>query len=268
MVVEGKAQNKTAILQSAQWTAAGFGGAVMYLLSGWIAKNSTLPTAFMISAIVPLLGLVATLTLLTEKKLEQGTVSIRRNLSTLWSTLKSRQFISIITFIAFQGFSPTPPLLFYERDVLRFTEDFLGILGAVSWVSLGLGAVIFGVFAPKISRYFLLNLIVGLSAISILALAFIHDEKSAIVVHAFNHLTSTIAVLGVLEIAARACPTGGEGTTYAFLLSISNLAASLGSIAGGRLYDSGISFPVLVFISALFTSLCWFLIPLLKLKNT
>jgi predicted MFS family arabinose efflux permease len=74
-------------------------------------------------------------------------------------------------------------------------------------------------------------------------------------------------MLGVLEITARVCPLGAEGTVYALLLSVQNFTAMCGGIVGGWLYDRGIAFPVLVLIGVLFTSLCWFLIPLLKLEQ-
>lgn len=157
--------------------------------------------------------------------------------------------------------------MLYQRDVLKFAEDFLGILGATWSLTFGLGAVIFEISTPKISHKMLLNLIVGTSIIATLSLAFIVDPKSAILVQAFNGFTYAIALLGSLEIAARVCPIGAAGTAYALLLSVANLATTFAGISGGWLYDRGITFSSLVIISAVFTSLCWFLIPLLKLEH-
>jgi predicted MFS family arabinose efflux permease len=128
-------------------------------------------------------------------------------------------------------------------------------------------AIAFGILAPRISRQLLLNLIIGLSAISTLGLLFMYDERSAILVYLFIGVTGTLAALGVLEIAARGCPTGMEGTTYALLTSIYNLANRPGPILGGYLYNKGVPLSTLVIISALFTALCWFLIPLLRLEE-
>ncbi|MCL1471050.1 MFS transporter [Argonema antarcticum] len=267
MVMEGKARSKTAILQAAQWTALGFGGAIMYYFSGWLAKNATLSSVFLLSAIVPLVGLAATLLLLRENKVELDKVSSEKSIQVLFSVAKSRNFLAIICFIIFMGFSPVPPLLFYERDVLKFTEEFLGILGAVKFLGIGLGALFFGIFARNVSRRLLLNQIIGLSVISTHCLVFMYDRNSAIVVLFLNSFTSMIAVLGVLEISARACPKGVEGTTYALLVSISNFAFAVGAILGGWLYDRGIAFSILVIVSAMFTSLCWFLIPIFKLEK-
>lgn len=265
MVVAGKARRQTAVLQAAQWAAFGFGDAIMYYLSGWIAKHCTLSVAFSLNAIVPFVGLIGTLFLLNERELQIETISAKRSLTTLWATVTSRRFFAILCFIAFLGFSPTPPLFFYRRDVLEFSEDFLGILGAVGSLALGLGAIAFGVVASRIPRQVLLKLVVGLSTISTLSLLWMSDESSAVLVELFRNFTGTIAILGVLEMAANACPVGAEGTTYAVLMSGLNFAASLGAVLGGSLYDGGLSFANLVIISALSTGLCWFLIPLLRL---
>lgn len=267
MVMEGKARGKTAVLQASQWAALGFGGAVMYYLSGWIAKNASLSFAFLVSAVVPLVGLIATLFLLQEKKGKQDSVSFNKTIKALWTATKSRQFLITMGFIIFLGFSPTPPLLFYERDILKFTEDFLGILGAFGFLGVGLGAVLFGILAPKAPRRILLNMIIGLSVISMLSLLFMYDEKSAIVVQIFNSFTNIIAILGIWEISAQACPDGAEGTTYALLVSVSNFTLALGAVVGAWLYDSGIGFSTLVIIGAVFTSFCLFLIPLFKLEQ-
>jgi predicted MFS family arabinose efflux permease len=74
-------------------------------------------------------------------------------------------------------------------------------------------------------------------------------------------------LIGVLEISARACPEGAEGTSFALIASIFNLTLSFGEIFGGWLYDFKISFALLTSISAAFTALCWFLISILKLDK-
>lgn len=239
----------------------------MYYLSGWIAKHCSLSAAFLLSTIAPFLGLVATLLLLHESRVERGTVSMQSSLRRLWNAVRSRYFLVILLFIAFLAFSPTPPLTFYQRDVLHFAEDFLGNLSAIGSLTFGLGAIVFGFVAAKISPRMMLNLVIGMSAIATLSLALIVDPGSAMLVQAFNGFTSAIALLGLFEIAVKVCPIGVEGTSYALLLSASNLAATVGSISGGWLYDVGIPFALLVIISAGFTGLCWFLIPLLKLEQ-
>lgn len=270
MVVQGRILGNTARLQAAQWTALGFGKALLYYVSGWLAQNSNLSTVFLLTAIVPLIGLISA-SLLFRKEKKQKTISIRSSLESLGSALKSQQLLAIIGFIACLEFTLVPPLvnyiIYYYKDVLKFDAQAIGSLGTCEAFANGLGAIVFGIFAFKVSRQLLLNLAIGLTAVSTLGLLFVQDIQSAIVVSVFFGFFAMIAMLGVLEIAARACPIDVEGSIYALLMSVYILAKQPGPILGGYLYDWGVPVSTLVIVSALFTALCWFLIPLLKLNR-
>ena len=54
---------------------------------------------------------------------------------------------------------------------------------------------------------------------------------------------------------------------WVLLMSVYNLAKQPGPIIGGYLYGWGVPPSTLVIISAVFTMLCWFLIPLLRLQD-
>lgn len=271
MVVQGRIFDSTARLQAVQWTALSFGQAVLYYISGWLAQNSHLSIAFGLTAIVPLIGLVGTFLLLADEEKQHTSVSMKSSFKSFWLALKSQHFLAILGFIACLEFTLVPPLVnylvYYYKDTLKFDAQFIGLLGTFEAVANGLGAIVFGIFASRISRHLLLNLAIGLTAISTLGLLFIQNMQSAILVSIFFGFFAMIAMLGVLELAARACPVGVEGTTYALLMSVYNLAKQPGPILGGYLYDSGMPVSILVIISAVFTMLCWFLIPLFKLEE-
>ena len=267
MVVEGKPKGKTSILQAAQWAAKGLGGAFMYYLGGWIAQNANLSFAFLLTAVVPFLGLISTLFILPDVKIEPSKNFIKKNIKALWLGMRLPKFLAAFIFIGCFRFRPEPPILYYQRDVLNFEANFLGFLGAIISISVGLGAIVFGTFAYKISRRNLLNLTIAFRSISTLALVFIQDEKSAILIWLFCGFTDVMATLGALEVAATACPDESEGTAYALLMSLWNFANTPGVILGGWLWDRGMQFSVIVSLSALSTALCWFLIPLLKLDR-
>jgi len=267
MVVEGKPKGKTSILQAAQWAAKGLGGAFMYYLGGWIAQNANLSFAFLLTAVVPFLGLISTLFILPDVKIEPSKNFIKKNIKALWLGMRLPKFLAAFIFIGCFRFRPEPPILYYQRDVLNFEADFLGVLGAIISISVGLGAIFFGTFAYKISRRNLLNLTIAFRSISTLALVFIQDEKSAILIWLFCGFTDVMATLGALEVAATACPDESEGTAYTLLMSLWNFANTPGVILGGWLWDRGIQFSVIVSLSALSTAVCWFLIPLLKLDR-
>lgn len=271
MVVQGRIFNNTDRLQAAQWTALGFGKALLYYISGWLAQNSNLPRVFLLTAIVPLIGLVSAFLLLADEKKQQKPVSIKSSLKALGLAVRSRRLLAIIGFIACLEFTLVPPLVdyivYYYKEILNFDAQSIGILGTFQAFANGLGAIIFGIFAFKISRQLLLNLAIGLTAVSTLGLLFIQNMQSAILVSLFFGFFAMIAMLGVLEIAARSCPVGVEGSTYALLMSVYIMAKQPGPILGGYLYGWGVPVSTLVIVSAVFTALCWFLIPLLKLER-
>ncbi|MBI2122109.1 MAG: MFS transporter [Candidatus Sungbacteria bacterium] len=267
MVVEGSARKKTGVLQATQWTAAGLGGGGMYYLGGIFAGRLGLKVAFRMSTIVPLVGLFATYFFIREERTDREAISLGKSSRALWIAAKSKQFLAVAAFIACLRFSPNPPLLFYLRDVLKFDPEFMGTLDAIGSIAQGIGAAVFGILCSRISRKTLLNMTIGLSALSSLGLIFMHDVQSAIWVYGFTGFFSMIATLGILELAVRLCPVGAEGTAYAFLVSIYNFAGRPATIIGARMYDNGVSFTALVLVGSAFTLLCWFLIPILKLEK-
>lgn len=271
MVIQGRILNNTARLQAAQWTALSFGQALLSYIAGWLAQNFHISMVFLLTAIVPFIGLVGTFLLLGDEKKHRNTVSVKTSAKSIWSAVKSRQFLAVIGFIACLEFTLIPPLVnylvYYYQDSLKFNAEFIGLLGTFEALANGLGAIAFGIFAFRISRRLLLNLAIGLTTVSTIGLIFIYNAQTAILVSLFFGFFSMVAMLGVLEIAARSCPVGAEGSTYAILMSVYQIVRQPGPILGGYLYGSGVPVYVLVIISAVFTMFCWFLIPLFKLEQ-
>jgi len=161
---------------------------------------------------------------------------------------------------------PIPPLLYYQRDVLKFSEDFFGILGAFGFLGVGLGAIAFGIWFRQFHQNTLLKLSVFASVLSALAIAFIFDKNSAILVQVFSNCAAIIAFLSLSEVFVRSCPEMIGGTFYACFVSVINLAATFGAIIGGWLYDQGFAFSLLAIGASLYGVLGWFFIPLVSRK--
>ena len=83
------------------------------------------------------------------------------------------------------------------------------------------------------------------------------------VVAAFVNIT---AFLGLLTMAARACPAHAEGTVFALLMSVYNMGIQVGSVWGGHLYDSGWGYRWLIGIAAAFTAAMGFLLPFVRAR--
>ena len=266
MIEVGKPSGKTGQLQSLQWMGLGLGGVITSYLGGQIAQYQNLPFAFLVSTILPLAGIMAVLVWMPERKVKSGTISIRKSFHALFKALRSPSFLAIASFVFLLGTAPLPPLLYYQRDVLKFSEEFLGILGAFGFFGVGLGALAFGIWFRKFQQNMLLKLAVVAIILSALALAFIVDKNSAIIVQVFANCTTIISFLSLSEVFVRSCPEMIEGTFYASFVSVVNLAAMLGSIIGGWLYDLNFAFPSLAIAASLYSVLGWFFIPLVNRK--
>jgi hypothetical protein len=83
-------------------------------------------------------------------------------------------------------------------------------------------------------------------------------------------LVYAIGSLVQLDLAARVCRPVTAGTTFALLMSLSNLSLSLSQGIGGSMFEAmarqwgnAWAFQLLVVAGALATAACWLLLPLL-----
>ena len=76
-----------------------------------------------------------------------------------------------------------------------------------------------------------------------------------------------LATVATVTLAADYCPRRAEGFSFAILMSIINLATTLGDNVGSFLYTHVFhrSLPPLILISAAFTAFAFVLVPLLHL---
>ncbi len=75
-----------------------------------------------------------------------------------------------------------------------------------------------------------------------------------------------IAVLATLDLAARSCPDRAEGTFFAALMSINNLAGIASAYVGGKLFEV-VGLRNLILISAAATAVCWLVVPFIRLPD-
>ena len=87
---------------------------------------------------------------------------------------------------------------------------------------------------------------------------------AAIVVESENGLIATFVTLALMDLAARATPSGSEALGFALMMSVLNVAQSLSDVFGSWLMDQHhVSFLKLVWLNAGTTALVLFVIPLL-----
>lgn len=106
-----------------------------------------------------------------------------------------------------------------------------------------------------------------MNAVSVLGLLLARSPESAVLAFVLIGFTGMLEMLGVLEIAAQVCSLTAAGTSFALILSVSNLAMLLGGAIGAWLYDQKVSYESLVLLGVCCTVLTGFLIPWLKLEE-
>src|SRR5689334_14092987 len=97
------------------------------------------------------------------------------------------------------------------------------------------------------------------------------DAASGIVISLGVGVVYAIGSLIQLDLAARVCRPETAGTTFALLMSLTNLGAALSQGLGGSIYEEMaerwghvLAFQILVGVGALFTAGCWLLLPMLN----
>jgi predicted MFS family arabinose efflux permease len=157
-------------------------------------------------------------------------------------------------------------MYYYEKDVLKFSDVFIGYIAAAGGIGFMVGTVFFSSLARRITYDKLLRLIVITGAGSTLLYVFFRDARSALIITVVTALVGVITFLGTLTIAAKACPKYAEGTVFALLMSVFNVGSQVGDIIGSKLYPY-LGYSWLVVISAAFTAAMWFFLPLVKEKS-
>jgi predicted MFS family arabinose efflux permease len=221
-----------------------------------------LDVAFGCAAGFPLVSLVMALLFVREPRGRSDRAAFHATLRALQETSGRREIWLVAGFIFFFNFSPSfgPAFLYYQTDVLRFSQEFIGILGSLASVGAMLGAV---TYAPLSRRHRLRPIIggtIGASVVSMLAYLGYQGPLSAVAIDLAGGFVSMFTQLAFLDLAAKACPRRVEGTFFALLMSISNGGTQLSQNVGGRLYD-WIGYTPLILISATMTALAWVLVP-------
>ena len=268
MVETGRPLGLTGSFQAIQWAAISLAFTLAQLGGGYLSTHVTPRTVFFLSACFPLVTFAVTLRVVQEPRTQLNRERVQDTGRSLWHAARSRTVWTVMGFLFFWNFTPSlgTPLIYYETDVLQFSKVFIGILGAINNAAGILGALLFFAYCREISLDRLLYLAVILGVASTLSFLGLIGPKSAVVLFLLFGMISQITHLAVLDLAARSCPVRAEGTVFALLMSSLNIGRTGATALGGWLYDA-LGFTPLIFVSALFISLCWFIVPFLPVRR-
>ena len=273
MVENGKPRGLTGAFQSVQWASVTCASILVGILGGYFAAHRDLHAAFVVAAVFPLVIVLMTIFFVHDPPAKLDAAALRDTWAAVREGLGHRPVWMVAAFIFLFNFSPSfgPAFLYYEIDVLGFSQQFIGVLGSVNAASSVMGALIYAPISRRMRLRRLINIAIGLSVVTTLANLLYRGPRSALLIQLVWGCTGMITQLALLDLAAKACPRRVEATFFALLMSVFNLGAQLSQNMGAHLYtvlgEGAQAYQRLVLISALATAAVWLLVPLVHVER-
>ena len=266
MVENGKPLGLTGAFQSVQWTAINVAILLVGIVGGYLAQHRLLQAGFLIAACFPLLALLMGVAFIHEAPAKSQREEFREAWRGIRSAVRDRTMWVVAGFIFFWTFSPSIgiPLFYFQTDTLKFSQQFIGLLGSLTAGAAIVGAAAYAPLSRRVSLHRIIVLAIAVSTVGTLAYLFYNDRRSAIAIDTVFGGIGMITQLAFLDLAAKACPRHAEGTFFALLMSVYNLGVQGSQVFGGYLYE-WTSYSTLVWISAAMTAAAYFLLPLVDI---
>jgi MFS family permease len=282
MIEEGKPRGLTGHLQSVQWASMWAATILTGFLGGLLSQRNQQEIGFLIAALVTAGSFLLALFVVREPNRQEAQlgenstqqVSIASDAArALKDTLRHPAILAIAAFLFLWNFNPfsTAVLYMYMVEHRGFSEQFYGNSITVQAVGSLLASLAYATYCRRVSTIWLVHLSIVTGVLATIAYWGLVGPKSALVISfvvGFVYMTATMVQL---DLAARLCDLVTAGSTFALLMSLSNLSVALSMYIGGGIYeglgkwkDRTFAFHVLVGIGALFTCCCWFLVPVLR----
>jgi MFS family permease len=248
--------------------ASGFiGGQLVERLS----PAAALHAAAAIIAVAPLAVVFAGWFLIGEPKSHIDLPEMKKTFASLLAAFTLREIWLIGTFLFLYYLSPGlgTPLYYHMTDDLKFSQEYIGILGSISSGGWIIGALLYRRFLKGITARTLLNLSILFGTLTTAAFLLLWNEAAAAVINFFSGFAGMVAFLATLTLAADYCPQRAEGFAFAALMSITNLSAALSDNIGSFLYEHLFDrhLDPLILVSAAFTAMAFAFVPMLRLRG-
>jgi folate/biopterin transporter len=236
---QGESLGRAGSLQSLTWGAAALGGVLTAYFSGLLLEWFNARQVFYLTALFPLLTVVAALGIRELKSADQPLSPLKSagsQLRLVGRTLRQKSILFPTIFIFLWQATPSADSAFFyfTTNELGFEPEFLGRVRLVTSLASLLGIAIYQKFLKTVPFRRLLGWSTALScALGMTALLLVtHANRSlGIDDHWFSlgdslilTVMGQVAFMPVLVISARLCPPGIEATLFALLMSIWNLS--------------------------------------------
>jgi MFS family permease len=268
MVENGKPLGLTGAFQSVQWAAINVATILVGVVGGYFAERRNLQGAFLVAAAFPFVAAVMGAVFIHEHPAKPGREEAREAWRGIRMAVRDRAMWVVAGFIFFWTFSPSIgiPLFYFQTDTLKFSQQFIGLLGSLTAGASIVGAIVYAPLSRKVSLTRIIVASIGVGVVSTLAYLLYRDTTSAVIIDTLFGGVGMITQLAFLDLAAKACPKHAEGTFFALLMSVYNLGAQGSQVTGGYLYDY-VGYAPLVLISAAMTAAAWLLVPLVNIPE-
>ena len=187
------------------------------ILVEYLAAAAALHTAAVIVGAAPFLAVFGTLFLITEERSRSDIAQLKATFRGLLIGFRRRELWFVGGFLFLYAFNPGfgTPLYYYMTDELKFSQQFIGILGAVSsggWIA---GALIYRWALRSMTSRALLYLSIVFGTITTLLFLFLAHPVAAIAIDFAAGIAGMISMVASLTLAADFSPQRSEGFTYA-----------------------------------------------------
>lgn len=274
LVETGQKNDGSASFVNQQWLWFNIAQMVAFLVAGYLIEIASplgaVHAAAWIAAAAPF-AIIGSIWLIHEDRAPIDLASLRARLAALLAAFRTRNLWLVMGFLFLYYFSPGigTPLYFEMTDRLHFSQGFIGILSAISAGGWILGGILYRIWLKRLSQRRLVSLSILGGIVSTLFYLLLSDPVSAVLIYLFTGMTTMIAFIATLSLAADSCPEGAEGFAFAGMMSILNLAEPLANTTGSILYEHVFNqhLTPLIIVSATATGLVYFLVPLMTFRT-
>ncbi len=223
-------------LQSFGWGAVSMGGVTAAFLSGYLLEHYGTRVVFLITALLPLIGGIASFAIQDDRVTGQSQGKFLPQWRSLRQAVTNPQILLPTAFLFLWQATPSADtaFFFFTTNDLHFNPQFLGTVRLVTNLAGLFGVWVFHRFLRQvpIRRIFawttVISTLLGLTTL-ILVTHFnrqlgIDDRWFSMGDSLILTVAGRIAFMPTLVLAARLCPEGVEATLFALLMSVLNLA--------------------------------------------
>ena len=236
-----------------------------------LTPEGALHSAAAIIALAPLAVVCAGWFLVHEQPCRVNLPEMKRTLASLWAAFKLRELWLIALFLFVYYFNPGlgTPLYYHMTDELKFSQQYIGILGSISSAGWIFGALLYRRYLKGITAKALLNFSIVLGVATTAIFLLLWNETLAAAINFFSGFASVIAFIATFSLAADYCPQRSEGFAFAVLTSLTNFTSALSDNLGSFLYEHVFHHQLdpLVVASTAFTAVAFAFVPFLRLGD-